>query len=141
MLCKNKEQPKKRTKRSRIKQRIQAQRQRFKPRRGFAMTSRLASRHVGEETAIIEEFVTAKILKKQSLNLGEAESIREEICKVYKERGLISQKHNNIFTDKSLNNFFFLNLLKSIFPNAKITYRISTVQRARHFQTCIYLFC
>ena len=75
---------------------------------------------MGEETAIIEEFVTAKILKKQSLNLGEAESIREEICKVYKERGLISQKHNNIFTDKSLNNFFFLNLLKSIFPNAKI---------------------
>jgi len=33
---------------------------------------------------------------------------------------LISKKHNYIFTDKSLNNFFYLNLIKIIYPNAKI---------------------
>ena len=75
---------------------------------------------MGEETAVLEEFVTAKILKKQSLNLGSAKNIRDEILGIYLKRGLVLEKYDNTFTDKSLNNFFYLKLIKEIFPNAKI---------------------
>jgi len=75
---------------------------------------------MGEETSILEEFVTAKILKKQSLNLGNAENIRDEISDIYLKKGLVLEKYDNTFTDKSLNNFFYLKLIKEIFPNAKI---------------------
>jgi len=75
---------------------------------------------MGEETSVLEEFVTAKILKKQSLNLGSAEKIRDEISEIYSKRGLVLEKYDNTFTDKSLNNFFYLKLIKGIFPHAKI---------------------
>ena len=75
---------------------------------------------MGEETSVLEEFVTAKILKNKSLNLGNIGDIRNELSNIYKQKGLISEKFDNIFTDKSLNNFFFLKLIKEIFPNAKI---------------------
>jgi len=75
---------------------------------------------MGEETGIIENFVNKKILQKQSLNLGSCLEIREELNALYKERGLILKKYNNTFTDKSLNNFFYLNLIKTIYPKAKI---------------------
>jgi Flp pilus assembly protein TadD len=75
---------------------------------------------MGEETSILEEFVTAKILKKQSLNLGNAENVRDEILDIYLKKGLVLEKYDNTFTDKSLNNFFYLKLIKEIFPNAKI---------------------
>ena len=75
---------------------------------------------MGEETGIIENFVNKKILAKQSLNLGPCTEVREELNKLYKDRGLILEKYNNSFTDKSLNNFFYLKLIKQIYPNAKI---------------------
>tara|TARA_Y100000590_G_C15734781_1_gene1018185 strand:- start:1839 stop:3605 length:1767 start_codon:yes stop_codon:yes gene_type:complete len=75
---------------------------------------------MGEETSVIEEYVTAKILKNKSLNLGNIEDVRNELLNIYKHKGLISEKFNNTFTDKSLNNFFFLKIIKEIFPNAKI---------------------
>ena len=75
---------------------------------------------MGEETSVLEEFVTAKILKNKSLNLGDANDIRNELSNIYKQRGLIAEKFDNTFTDKSLNNFFFLKFIKEIFPNAKI---------------------
>ena len=75
---------------------------------------------MGEETSVLEEFVTAKILKKQSLNLGNAENVRDEILGIYTKKGLVLEKNDNTFTDKSLNNFFYLKLIKEIFPNAKI---------------------
>jgi len=68
----------------------------------------------------LEEFVTAKILKNKSLNLGDANDIRNELSNIYKQKGLISEKFDNTFTDKSLNNFFFLKIIKEIFPNAKV---------------------
>ena len=74
----------------------------------------------GEETGIIENFVNKKILEKQSLNLGSCLEIRQELHTIYKDRGLILKKYDNIFTDKSLNNFFYLKLIKEIYPNAKI---------------------
>ena len=75
---------------------------------------------MGEETSILEEFVTAKILKNKSLNLGSVDKIRSELTSIYKQIGLFTEKFDNIFTAKSLNNFFFLNIIKEIFPNAKI---------------------
>ena len=75
---------------------------------------------MGEETSVLEEFVTAKILKKQSLNLGDVGNVRDEISNIYLKRGLVLKKYDNTFTDKSLNNFFYLKLIKEIFPNAKV---------------------
>ncbi len=75
---------------------------------------------MGEETSVMEEFITAKILKTQSLNLGNVENVRNEILDIYLKKGLVLKKHDNTFTDKSLNNFFYLKLIKQIFPNAKV---------------------
>ena len=75
---------------------------------------------MGEETAVLENYVNAKILEKQSLNLGDVNVIRKELSDIYKQKGLISKKYDYTFTDKSLNNFFYLKLIKDIFPNAKI---------------------
>ena len=75
---------------------------------------------MGEEVALFENFVNKKILKKQSLNLGKVEDVREELASLYAEKGLIKSECNFIFTDKSLNNFYYLDLIKEIFPQAKI---------------------
>ena len=75
---------------------------------------------MGEETAVLEEFITREIMKKQSLNLGTINQNRDDITNIYKQRGLISDKFDNIFTDKSLNNFFFLKFIKEIYPESKI---------------------
>lgn len=75
---------------------------------------------IGEETAVFENFINKKILERKSLNLGSCLKIRKELHDLYKDRGLIMKKYNNIFTDKSLNNFFYLKLINEIYPNAKI---------------------
>ena len=75
---------------------------------------------MGEEIAVLENFINKKILEKKDTNLGNVNTIRNELINQYKEKKLIKKENKNIFTDKSLNNFFYLNLIKSIFPNAKI---------------------
>ncbi len=75
---------------------------------------------MGEEVAVIENFLNEKILEKQSLDLGEVNTVRDELNNIYKEKGLISEKYNYIFTDKSLNNFFYLNFVKDVYPEIKI---------------------
>jgi len=75
---------------------------------------------IGEETGVIGHFIPSKVLKKQSLNLGTDEDIRNELFNIYKNKGLISEKYGYTFTDKSLDNFFYLELIRNIFPNAKI---------------------
>ena len=75
---------------------------------------------MGEEVAILENFINNKILEKKSLNLSGVKSIRKELVDLYKDRGLIQEKNDFVFTDKSLNNFFYLGLIKEIFPQAKI---------------------
>tara|TARA_B100000029_G_scaffold195555_1_gene193650 strand:+ start:1443 stop:3209 length:1767 start_codon:yes stop_codon:yes gene_type:complete len=75
---------------------------------------------IGEETAVLENFINKKILEKSSLNLGKATDLRKELSEIYKQKGLIYEKYDNIFTDKSLNNFFYLEIIKDVFPNAKI---------------------
>ena len=75
---------------------------------------------MGEETSVLENFFTKKVLETQSLNLGNTKTIRSELFEIYKKRGLISKKYEYTFTDKSLNNFFYLDLIKTIYPNVKI---------------------
>jgi len=75
---------------------------------------------LGEETTVLEDFVNKSILGKKSLNIGYSSIVKKELFEIYKARGLISKKCDYIFTDKSLNNFFYLNLIKEIYPNAKI---------------------
>ena len=75
---------------------------------------------MGEETSVLENFFNKKVLEKQSLNLGNTKTIRSELFEIYKKRGLISKKYEYTFTDKSLNNFFYLDLIKAIYPNVKI---------------------
>ena len=75
---------------------------------------------MGEETSVLENFFTKKVLEKQSLNLGNTKTIRSELFEIYSKKGLISKKYEYTFTDKSLNNFFYLKIIKTIYPNAKI---------------------
>ena len=74
---------------------------------------------IGEETALISFFVGEKMTLKESFNLN-IENFKEKIIEKYKNRGLINEKSDNIFTDKSLDNFFFIGLIREIFPRAKI---------------------
>lgn len=74
---------------------------------------------VGEETTIISFFLGDKIEKKQSLKLNK-EILRKNIIERYKVKGLINKDSHYTFTDKSLDNFFFIGFIKEIFPNAKI---------------------
>ena len=75
---------------------------------------------MGEETAVFENFINDKILEKKSLNLGDVAKVSNELSNIYKQRGLILEKYNYTFTDKSLNNFFYLKLIKEIYPKAKV---------------------
>ena len=75
---------------------------------------------IGEETAVFENYINKKILEKQSLNLGSVENVRDELNNIYKLKGLLSKKNDFIFSDKSLNNFFYLNFINQVYPKAKI---------------------
>ena len=74
---------------------------------------------VGEETAIISFYVGKKVTSNQSIS-SNIKALKKEIVERYKSRGLIKKENEYIFTDKSLDNFFFIGLIKEIFPNAKI---------------------
>jgi tetratricopeptide (TPR) repeat protein len=94
------------------------------PRTGSTMVEKIigsgkTSIPMGEETGIFEKYITQRILKKKSLNLGEVEEVRKDLFDIYKSKDLLLDE-NSTFTDKSLNNFFYINLIKLIFPNAKI---------------------
>ena len=75
---------------------------------------------IGEETAVLENYINKKVLEKQSLNLGDVKIVREELNEIFKTKNLLSKKSDYIFTDKTLNNFFYLKLISDIYPNAKI---------------------
>jgi len=74
---------------------------------------------VGEECGVISFFVGDKILKKEKLNSNLLE-MKEKINNKYKELGLLTKASDFTFTDKTLDNFFFLELIKKIFPKAKV---------------------
>ena len=74
---------------------------------------------IGEETAIISSIVGDEIIKKQADTL-DIKNLGARIVNEYKQKKLILEKNNGYFTDKSLHNFFFIGLIKEIFPLAKI---------------------
>jgi len=45
---------------------------------------------------------------------------REKILEAYRQRDLIQAASDYTFTDKSLENFFYIKFIKEIFPNAKV---------------------
>ena len=74
---------------------------------------------VGEETEILNFFVKQKIQQKQLLKL-DIENFQKKIIEKYNQKGLIQETSDYTFTDKSLDNFFYISLIKEIFPYAKV---------------------
>ena len=74
---------------------------------------------IGEETTVISSFVSEIVLAKQSFS-SNTENLKNKINAKYKELGLLKKENDYIFTDKTLDNFFFLGLIKKIFPQAKV---------------------
>ena len=74
---------------------------------------------IGEETNILYNVVDDLINKKYSL-ISDLYSIQKIITEEYDKKKLINKRNNYFFTDKSLENFFYLELIKEIFPNAKV---------------------
>lgn len=74
---------------------------------------------IGEETGIFSLIVGQKVTQKKSI-FSDIENLKEEIIRKYEEKKLIQKKFNYVFTDKSLDNFLFTGLIKTIFPHAKI---------------------
>ena len=74
---------------------------------------------IGEETGIIHRAVKKLLNNTQQLN-SDLENLYTEIIDMYKKRRLIQEKSNFIFTDKSLENFFYLDIISKIFPKAKV---------------------
>ena len=73
----------------------------------------------GEETEILNFFVKQKIQKKQLIE-SDIENFQKRIIEKYKQKGLIRETSDYTFTDKSLDNFFYVSLIKEIFPYAKV---------------------
>jgi len=75
---------------------------------------------IGEEIGIIQNIFQKEIMSnKKSLNFY-IENIKNILINQYNQRGLIKKNANFIFTDKSLENFFYIGLIKIIFPHAKV---------------------
>ena len=74
---------------------------------------------IGEETGIIHAVVKNLINQKQSLNL-DIDQFQTKIVEIYKQKGLVQKESNYMFTDKSLENFFYIDIIKEIFPQAKV---------------------
>jgi len=73
---------------------------------------------IGEETNVFRDSVI-KIIEKNSFVKLDFYNLQKEIIMKFKKKSLIEKKSNFIFTDKSLDNFFYIGLINKIFPNAK----------------------
>jgi len=74
---------------------------------------------IGEECGVISTTAGELILSQQSLKLN-LDNLKNKINEKYKKLNLAKEESDNIFTDKTLENFFFLPLIKKIFPGAKV---------------------
>ncbi len=75
--------------------------------------------HSGEETGVLTNFI------KQNVNDGidilrDIENFEIKLYHKFEDKGLLSKESKYYFTDKSLENFFYLELIKKIYPNAKV---------------------
>ena len=77
-------------------------------------------------STLIEKVITSGT---KHISIGEETEIfnflvhqgsQAKILEAYRQRGLIQAASDYIFTDKSLENFFYIKFIKEIFPNAKI---------------------
>ena len=94
------------------------------PRSGSTLIEKIIGsgvQHVplGEETSILSDVVSGLIASGQSL-ISDKKTLKSLVLEKYKNKGLVQEKNDFVFTDKSLENFFFINLIKEIFPNAKV---------------------
>ena len=94
------------------------------PRCGSTLVEKVivsGGRHIpiGEETSILDIFIKQKIEKKQLLNFNR-ENFQMELLEAYNHKGLVQKSSGYTFTDKSLENFFYIRFIKEIFPNAKV---------------------
>ena len=83
------------------------------------ITSGVQSIPDGEEVGILSTFVKKKIIESQSLSSG-IEDFRIKLFEKYNNKRLIKEESNYTFTDKTLDNFFYIGLIKQIFPKAKV---------------------
>ena len=74
---------------------------------------------IGEETNIFRDFIRQTI-NQDSFSKHDINDLQKQITKKFEQRGLLQKKSDYIFTDKSLDNFFYIDLINKIFPNAKI---------------------
>ena len=94
------------------------------PRCGSTLVEKViasGARHIpiGEETSILDIFIKQKIEKKQLLNFNK-ENFQMELLEAYNHKGLVQESSGYTFTDKSLENFFYIGVIKEIFPSAKM---------------------
>ena len=68
----------------------------------------------GEETNVLNALVGQKLLKNQSLN-SDIENFQTKLFENYQKKGLIKKKNDYTFTDKTLENFFYIRMIKEIF--------------------------
>jgi len=85
----------------------------------------------GETNALDSVFFKKNIIKdnnsptlKTDFNFKKTdfESLKESLIEHYDQLKLINVNKNNIFTDKSITNFFYIDIIKKIFPNARFIY-------------------
>ena len=76
---------------------------------------------MGEEAGVLQLFFHKNgIVNKKLITNNDINDFNRGLTQLYKERVLTINKDNLIFTDKSLENFFYIGLIKQIFPNATI---------------------
>ena len=71
------------------------------------------------QESILRLFEKKKMLENKDLK-SNIENIQSKLLKEYENAGLIQIKSNFAFTDKSLENFFFIGWVKEILPNMKV---------------------
>lgn len=94
------------------------------PRCGSTLTEKIiasSSQYIpmGEETGIFDKIIKQYIEKKQLLNFNK-KKFQMELIEAYNYEGLVQKKSSYTFTDKSLENFFYISFIKEIFPYAKV---------------------
>ena len=72
---------------------------------------------IGEETNIISSFVKENITS--NAFKVDIEGSQKILFERYNQKCLVKKQNDYTFTDKSLNNFFYLGFIKKVFPDAK----------------------
>jgi len=74
---------------------------------------------IGEETNILTS-VIANLINQNDFLEKDIDDFEFKIFQSYEKKGLIDKENNFVFTDKTLDNFYYINVIKKIFPLAKI---------------------